>query len=478
LAGQWNIAGRQFATPSTFTLVSGSVGGGSHNFAVGSNSYCGAGTALQAVGGNATVGGGSDNNVLNDTGVVVGGARIVATGINAVAGGSQNYAVGNNSVTLGANNVTIGNNSVALGSVNWVTGTAGTSISQGGWAAHNNAVTLGRNARTSANFDVVVGNDANSDHSPDAVSFRIAGDKQDVHVGRPSDQPSTDVSQAATLTTGAPAVFTVAAAPAAGSIVTIAGTFPASFQQDVAVYSTASSTIVFDNPHTIPTGTALFTVGTCLQQKFTFSQPCSFYDVAGPAKAIQLYTASGAGYYFWFSVYDGANVQTDPALTGTGIEVGIGLADTPTAANVATEFYSYISRLYGIFNATNTNSAEVKVSNFIPGVATAAVVTGSGATLIQTQAGAAGTAVDNGLRCSFPTTGIALSASGYPAGLTKGVSYYVINSTGTSFNLALTPTGTAMTVGGFQDTVSDIVGNFGFSHRLTFDGIASGTRYS
>jgi hypothetical protein len=54
-------------------------------------------------------------------------------------------------------------------------------------------------------------------------------------------------------------------------------------------------------------------------------------------------------------------------------------------------------------------------------------------------------------------TAISLITTGaLPTGLTPGVTYYVINSTGTTFNLATTPTGSAITTTGTQSGVHSI----------------------
>ena len=54
-------------------------------------------------------------------------------------------------------------------------------------------------------------------------------------------------------------------------------------------------------------------------------------------------------------------------------------------------------------------------------------------------------------------TAISLTTTGaLPTGLTPGVTYYVVNSTGTTFNLAATPTGSAITTTGTQSGVHTI----------------------
>lgn len=58
--------------------------------------------------------------------------------------------------------------------------------------------------------------------------------------------------------------------------------------------------------------------------------------------------------------------------------------------------------------------------------------------------------LDNGTAISLTTTG------SLPTGLTPGTVYYVINSTGTTFNLATTPTGSAITTTGTQSGTHSI----------------------
>jgi hypothetical protein len=119
--------------------------------------------------------------------------------------------------------------------------------------------------------------------------------------------------------------------------------------------------------------------------KFTFSQAGSFYDVAGAAKALQLYTAAGAGHYFYFTVSDGPNTQTDPALTGTGHEVVVAMADT--SAQVATAFHTAVNLVTGVYTSTNSVASEVNVTNTTAGAVTNATASGTAAAITVTTAG-------------------------------------------------------------------------------------------
>lgn len=118
--------------------------------------------------------------------------------------------------------------------------------------------------------------------------------------------------------------------------------------------------------------------------KFTFSQLGSFYDVTGPAKAIQLYDDSATAFYFWFSVTGGMHTQTDPGLSGTGVEVVISQGDTATSAQIATEFYTAVnsSGPGTFFTATNGTAGQVVVTNADGGVLpTPNMVSGNAAAL-------------------------------------------------------------------------------------------------
>jgi len=121
--------------------------------------------------------------------------------------------------------------------------------------------------------------------------------------------------------------------------------------------------------------------------QFTFSQLGSFYDVIGAGKALQLFNSPAVGHYFWFLVTDGANVQTDPVLTGTGHQVSILAADT--AAQVATKFFTQVALVVAAFTATNAVSAQVIVTNVTVGTATDATATGTAAAIVVNTQGAA-----------------------------------------------------------------------------------------
>lgn len=122
----------------------------------------------------------------------------------------------------------------------------------------------------------------------------------------------------------------------------------------------------------------------------TFTQVGSFYDVVGAGKAIQLYDGTNAGQYFWLKVTDGANVQTDPVLVGTGNEVDILAADTP--AQIAVKFAAVVAGLVGVFTAPVPPSTVATITNVVGGPATDISATGSAASVsISQQGSAAGT---------------------------------------------------------------------------------------
>jgi len=105
----------------------------------------------------------------------------------------------------------------------------------------------------------------------------------------------------------------------------------------------------------------------------TFSNTGAFYNVAGAAKAIQLYDGANAGHYFWFKVTGGSNTQTDPFLSGAGHQVSVLLADTP--AQVATKFAAAVDTL-AAFIAPVPGAAIVTVTNAVAGAATDISTTG------------------------------------------------------------------------------------------------------
>ena len=113
--------------------------------------------------------------------------------------------------------------------------------------------------------------------------------------------------------------------------------------------------------------------------RFTFSQAGSFYDVSGAAKAVQVYSFPSSGRYFWFFVSDGANVQTDPALVGTGHMVSILSADT--SAQVATKLFTAVALLSTLFSTVNGTPSVVDITNVAGGDVADSSVSGSAAAL-------------------------------------------------------------------------------------------------
>jgi len=116
--------------------------------------------------------------------------------------------------------------------------------------------------------------------------------------------------------------------------------------------------------------------------KLVFSQTGTFYDVVGSAKAVQLFSPTNAPYYFYFTVTGGSNIQTDPLLPGTGVNVVISQGPTATAAQIATEFYTAVAAVSTLFTATNTPAGTVTVTNVSPGTLVSPdAVTGTAAAL-------------------------------------------------------------------------------------------------
>lgn len=113
--------------------------------------------------------------------------------------------------------------------------------------------------------------------------------------------------------------------------------------------------------------------------RFTFSQPGSFYDVSGAAKAVQVYSFPSAGHYFWFNVTGGSNTQTVPALVGVGHQVDILSADT--SAQVATKLFTAVALLSTLFSAVNGTPSVVDITNVDGGDVTDASVSGSATAL-------------------------------------------------------------------------------------------------
>jgi hypothetical protein len=117
----------------------------------------------------------------------------------------------------------------------------------------------------------------------------------------------------------------------------------------------------------------------------TFSQPASFYDVSGAAKAIQLYDGTNAGQYFWFNVLNGANTQTDPTLVGTqnqvDIEAGIKESGTVTVVDYTqvagkTVTVNGVTYTEGVewTAATDNDTTATSLAAAIGGVCTAAAL--------------------------------------------------------------------------------------------------------
>ena len=122
---------------------------------------------------------------------------------------------------------------------------------------------------------------------------------------------------------------------------------------------------------------SVLSVGQAEVSTAVFSQLGSFYNVAGAAKAIQLYDSTGAGRYFYFRCTDGLNLATtDPGLVGTGYVVNLLVADT--ASTVATKFAAVVDALTQ-FIAPAPGGTTVTITNASNGTATDISATGSAA---------------------------------------------------------------------------------------------------
>lgn len=109
------------------------------------------------------------------------------------------------------------------------------------------------------------------------------------------------------------------------------------------------------------------------EASLTFSQSGSFYDIAGVARHVVLDSADGL-HYFYVTVSDGSNTQTDPAVVdATGHEVSVLAADT--AAQVAGKVQAVIDAVAGF--AASVTGAVVSVENDEAGVAAAPLVVNS-----------------------------------------------------------------------------------------------------
>jgi hypothetical protein len=81
------------------------------------------------------------------------------------------------------------------------------------------------------------------------------------------------------------------------------------------------------------------------------------------------------------------NTQTDPVLTGTGLQVSILSADTPTI--IAGKFNAAVASVPAAFTSTNFSPLQVNVQSATAGVGTDATVTGAPATVAVLRQGSA-----------------------------------------------------------------------------------------
>lgn len=108
------------------------------------------------------------------------------------------------------------------------------------------------------------------------------------------------------------------------------------------------------------------------------------HDVIGAANYITFRSGGDAiSYYIWFNVTDGVNIQTDPLVGGTGIQVDILLADADTI--IATKTADEID-IYADFISTSSLSVT-SIGTVDSGVTTDPVDGGTGTTITVTQHG-------------------------------------------------------------------------------------------
>lgn len=253
------IAGDTNSVASLYSIV----GSGQSNsiVATAQNSFMGSGQFNNINSQFSVVAGGSSNQIAAQFSIIGGGRLNSTSGLSnavneSILGGISNAIYATNSTIVGGNNnsnsgtasfvgggtlnIMTGNASTVSGGGNWVSGNNSSSFGVGNWSINNFATSFGRGGKTSANSDFVLGNDANAlvgQASIDGTHFRVDGGTSNVHIGRPTDQPSADVTQAVTITIASPSVLTVAAAPANGStvVLTTGGTLPTSTSQTVTI---------------------------------------------------------------------------------------------------------------------------------------------------------------------------------------------------------------------------------------------------
>ena len=256
-------------------------------------------------------------------------------------------------------------------------------------------------------------------------------------------------SQTATINVATPAVVTVAAAPTSGTA------------------------IVFSTTNTLPTG---LTVGTTY---YVSRINATTFNVSTSPTLTPLVATSGAG--------SGTHTTTTVSLTAT----------PPTASNntqlATTAFVKQFidTTNWGVSETTATQAATITIAS--PAVVTVGTAPANGTAVAFSTTGALPTGVtanaayyvvnrtpttynlatgldfsqiaylqitspgvvsvaaspQNGEQVSFSTTNT------LPTGLTAGTAYYVVNRTGTTFEVALTPNGSAITfTGSYSGTVT------------------------
>lgn len=433
---------------------------GNFNYNGGSSGGIVFGSKNHNVGSDSLVGGGLNNSYANGNGVgIIFGNGSSGFGINnTVSGGLNNTAFGANATVVGGStNVAFNTNSVVGGLANWSYGNNSTIFGVGNVANFNSNTVLGRGARATADYDFVVGNDKETGVNQagfgtvDATYFRLAGDTQSVRIGRPTDQPAADVSQAATISLGVPAVVTVASAPANNSTVrfTTTGSLPAALTQSV------TCAVGTTNTWTVPTtqlqnGTAVtLDVATTVSRLPTgFTPGVVYYVVNSSSLTFQLalipngtalgstavgyqlgtftVTALGitAGRRYFVVNSSGTTYQLSNSLGGPSLTVYGAQSGTHTSITIARVNTSATNRLY--FHTTNASNQSKTISFRAPPTLTVSkdydlpLVDGSSGQFMRTDGagvmswdttvgtGAKSSAADAGFRGQLSTDGVAL----------------------------------------------------------------------
>ncbi len=280
-----------------------------------------------------------------NTGAMSLGEFNLASGTDSAAlGGSHNNATNTGAAAVGGTqNLVTGSNSAAAGNSNWVTNNNSTAFGAGNVVSINNATAMGRGARASGIYDFVLGNDGETGSNQagfgtvDATHFRVDGTTQSVHVGRPTDQPSASVVQAATITVGEPAVIDIGGGtlPANGSTVLIAatsGALPAATAQTV--------TCALGTANTWTAATTAIANGAAVTLASTNKLPSSF--------------VFGTVYYVVNTGTGGNPLNFQLALVPGGTAIGSSTNGFQDGVHTATVAGLAANRRYFVVGATGT----------------------------------------------------------------------------------------------------------------------------